>query len=118
MRDFNREKYGTNRESVALQGRPPKDGGRLVSLPDTVTALPREKPVPVKAPQTKWEKFAEKKGIVKKKRSRMVFDEESQEYKPRYGYKSVDKDGIESRGIIPHKPGLSASLSSARRPRR
>lgn len=122
-------------------GRPPKDAGRLVSLPDTISALPREKPVrphgraqraetlsrqppapsrilplhvlplalheacyvsvfairtflsaddifsvaqvPQKVAQTKWEKFAEKKGIVKKKRSRMIFDEESEEYKPR-----------------------------------
>ena len=64
----------------------PKDGGRLVVLPDTTTPLPREKPVPKPKVQTKWEQFAEKKGILKKKRSRMVYDEESESYKPRYGY--------------------------------
>ncbi len=64
----------------------PKDGGRLVVLPDTTTPLPREKPVPKPKVQTKWEAFAEKKGIMKKKRSRMVYDEESESYKPRYGY--------------------------------
>lgn len=80
----------------------PKDGGRLVSLPDTVTPLPREKPVPKPKPQTRWEAFAEKKGIVKKKRSRMVFDEESDSYKPRYGYGAVDKDGTEDSFIEYH----------------
>ena len=64
----------------------PKDGGRLVMLPDMTTPLPREKPVPKPKPQTKWEAFAEKKGIVKKKRSRMLYDEDSESYKPRYGY--------------------------------
>lgn len=83
----------------------PKDGGRLVSLPDKITPLPREKPVPKPKVQTKWEQFAEKKGIVKKKRSRMVFDEETDEYKPRYGYKSIDKDGVDDH-FIDHKNSM------------
>ena len=55
-------------------------------LPDIVTPMPREKPVPKQKVQTKWEAFAEKKGIEKKKRSRMVYDDDSESYKPRYGY--------------------------------
>jgi hypothetical protein len=65
--------------------------------------------IPVDKPQTKWEKFAEKKGIMKKKRSRMVLDEETGQYLPRYGYKSVDKDGLEA-PFIEHKEGMDLTV--------
>jgi hypothetical protein len=56
-------------------------------LPPPSTVLPREKPVP-KAPEaTRWELFAKEKGIKKRKRERMVFDEEKKEWAPRWGYK-------------------------------
>ena len=62
--------------------------GPTAALPARSTALPREKPVPAPAPPTRWEKFAKEKGILKKgKRERMLFDEPSGEYKPRFGYK-------------------------------
>jgi hypothetical protein len=68
-------------------------------LPKPSTRLPREKPVrqrqrfesnqtncigsgglqvPESMPKTKWQQFAEMKGIPQKKRSRMVFDEAAQ----------------------------------------
>mmetsp|Transcript_9232 Transcript_9232/g.27795 ORF Transcript_9232/g.27795 Transcript_9232/m.27795 type:complete len:270 (+) Transcript_9232:127-936(+) len=66
----------------------PGPGVRVVSLPDAVTRLPREKPVPRPREMTKWEVFAKEKGIQKKKkRDRMVWDEEAGEFKPIYGYK-------------------------------
>ncbi|KAJ9070850.1 Rhodanese- sulfurtransferase [Entomophthora muscae] len=71
--------------------------GFMASLPKPTTVLPREKPVPKPKPLTRWEKFAKAKGIQNKKRDRMVFDEESGEYRPRYGYKGinqVDKDWL------------------------
>lgn len=61
--------------------------GRLALLPEPVTKIPREKPVPKPKKPTKWEEFAKTKGIQKRKRSKMVFEEESGEYKRRYGYK-------------------------------
>ena len=42
---------------------------------------------------------------MKQKRSRMVLDEESGEYKPRYGYKSIDKDGLGD-AFIEHKESM------------
>lgn len=36
---------------------------------------------------TRWQKFALEKGITKRKRERMVFDEQAKEWRPRYGYK-------------------------------
>lgn len=47
-----------------------------------------------KAP-TRWEKFAEQKGISNTKRERMVYDELTQEYRPRFGYKRAgDKEAL------------------------
>ncbi len=60
----------------------PIKGGRLAQLPEVVTALPREKPLPKPKPLTKWQQFAQKKGIVKRKRSKLVFDETSQVTRP------------------------------------
>lgn len=71
------------------------DHGILARLPEeTHTPLPREKPVPKPKPLTKWEKFAKQKGIQKRKRDRMVLDEATGEYKPRWGYGRVEKDGL------------------------
>jgi regulator of ribosome biosynthesis len=62
--------------------------GMVALLPDQTTAIPREKHVPEPKPLTKWQKFAKEKGIKNTKKSRMVYDEESEEYRPRFGYKS------------------------------
>jgi regulator of ribosome biosynthesis len=64
----------------------PVQGGRLATLPRQTTILPREKPLPKPKPMTKWEKFAQQKGIVKRKRSKVTFDEASGEWKRRHGY--------------------------------
>ncbi|KAL8838409.1 MAG: hypothetical protein Q9176_005078 [Flavoplaca citrina] len=68
--------------------------GVLMTLPPPTTPLPREKPLPAKKEQTKWEKFAAKKGIKdKKKEGKLVYDEETQEWVPKWGYKGRNKDG-------------------------
>lgn len=41
---------------------------------------------------TRWEKFAQIKGIQKKKKERMVIDEATGEYAPRWGYGGGKKD--------------------------
>ncbi|XP_065844220.1 uncharacterized protein [Oscarella lobularis] len=63
----------------------------LAELPKPSIAVPREKPVPKPAPPTKWEQYAKLKGIQKKKRSRMVFDEASKDWKPRWGAQRAGK---------------------------
>lgn len=68
------------------------DGSTLATLPVPSTALPRAKPLPKPKPLTKWEKFARAKGIVKRKRGSHVFNEEMQEWRPRYGKKSAKND--------------------------
>ena len=61
--------------------------GSQAELPPPSTVLPREKPIPKAAPPTRWELFAKEKGIKKRKRERMVFDDEKKEWAPRWGYK-------------------------------
>ena len=53
--------------------------------------LPREKPVPKVRPPTKWEKFAKEKGIQKKKKEKLVWDEVAGEWKPRYGFHGINQ---------------------------
>lgn len=63
--------------------------------------LPREKPLPKDKPLTRWEKFAKTKGILNRKRDRMVYDEESGEYKPRWGYKPKEAGKVDDDWLIP-----------------
>ncbi len=59
----------------------------MAELPEPTTQLPRGKPLPKPRAPTKWEIFAQRKGITKHKRSKDVWDEEAGEYKRRFGYK-------------------------------
>ncbi|CAL1596944.1 unnamed protein product [Knipowitschia caucasica] len=64
----------------------------VAKLPDPATSLPREKPPPKAKPPTKWEQFAQLKGIQKKKKTNLVWDEKSKEWKRRWGYKRANDD--------------------------
>ncbi|XP_058958758.2 ribosome biogenesis regulatory protein homolog [Pocillopora verrucosa] len=63
------------------------EGVVVVKLPEPYTVIPREKPIPKPKLPSKWEEFAKRKGITKKKRERMILDKNTQEWKPRFGYK-------------------------------
>lgn len=64
----------------------------LFSIPPPTSSLPREKPLPKPKAPTKWEEFAEKKGIKKKaKDGKLVYDEVSQSWVPKWGYKGKNK---------------------------
>ncbi|QPG76873.1 hypothetical protein FOA43_004267 [Brettanomyces nanus] len=65
----------------------------VVELPDPLYELPREKALPKPKEKTKWEKFAEAKGIKKTtRRGRQVYDEEKEEWVGRWGYKGKNKE--------------------------
>jgi regulator of ribosome biosynthesis len=66
--------------------------------------LPRTRKLPGPKPETRWEKFARERGIQKQKKERMVFDEDSGEYRPRFGYKRA-KGGVEDLPIVEVKQG-------------
>lgn len=64
----------------------------LIQLPEPSTVLPREKSIPKEKPKTKWQKFAETKGIKPKQRDgKMVYDEATGEWVPKWGYKGKNK---------------------------
>lgn len=65
--------------------------GPLGQLPTPTTQLPRAKPLPKPKPPTKWEKFARAKGIQSRRRDKKVWDEESQTWVPRWGWKGRNK---------------------------
>lgn len=70
--------------------------------------------LPKPAPMTKWQAFAAAKGIAPKpKKDRLVYDEDKQEYVPRWGYKGKNKDK-EDQWIheVPNNAGQSSRLFS------
>jgi regulator of ribosome biosynthesis len=70
------------------------DGSLQIKLPAPETALPREKPVPKEKEKSKWAKFAEKKGIQKKRKDgKLVYNEAKGDWVPKYGYKGKNVDG-------------------------
>ena len=71
---------------------------------ESAVTLPREKRIPEPKPETKWEKYAKEKNIKNKKRDRMLFDETTEDWKPRYGYKRI-KNGVEDIPIVEIKNG-------------
>lgn len=72
----------------------------LFQLPEPTTELPREKPVPKPKPPTKWEQFAAKKGIQKKaKDGKLVYDEATDKWVPKWGYKGKNKE-LDSQWLV------------------
>lgn len=70
--------------------------GVLLSLPGIATRLPREKPLPPAKAVTTWQRFAAKKGIkakTKEERRKMVYDDATGEWVPKWGYKGRNKEG-------------------------
>jgi regulator of ribosome biosynthesis len=47
----------------------------VAKLPAPTFVLPREKPLPKPKPLTKWQKYAQEKGITKTKKSKLNWDE-------------------------------------------
>lgn len=73
-------------------------------LPPPTSLLPREKPVPVPKLPTKWEQYAKEKGIVKKKKTKLVWDDVVKEWIPRFGYKKAVAE-TEKNWVMEYKEG-------------
>lgn len=90
--------------------------GKIVALPAGAYRLPREKPIPKDGGLTKWEVFAREKGIQKKRRERLVWDEDVEDFIPRYGKGSAKN--LEQAAVLPHSGKLAAGddpFAAARR---
>ena len=79
-----------------------------LTLPEAIITLPRSLPIPVAKPLTKWEKYKKEKGIIQRKRSRMVFSEEIGDWVPRWGRGSVKKIQDSMNWVMEEKePGVN-----------
>ena len=87
----------------------PSEVGPVAVLPNEIFKFPREKPCPEPKGETSWEKFAKSKGIKKVKKERMIYDDTTKQFAPRYGYKGVNQ-GIEDQVIIEVKPGQDPNV--------
>jgi regulator of ribosome biosynthesis len=79
-----------------------------LTLPEAIITLPRSLPIPVAKPLTKWEKYKQEKGIVQRKRSRMVYSEEIGDWVPRWGRGSMKKIQDSMNWVMEEKePGVN-----------
>lgn len=90
-----------------LPSTPSTERGYCVKLPNANVNIPREKPLPKEKALTTWEKFRREKGIKKRKRSKMEFDEDTRSWKRRYGANKAND--INNVPIIVHKDGADPS---------
>jgi regulator of ribosome biosynthesis len=77
--------------------------GVHLTLPPISTPLPREKPLPAQKPPTRWERFAKKKGLTSKTRDQrrnLAFDEETQQWRPKWGYGGMNKKGEDDNWLV------------------
>jgi hypothetical protein len=76
-----------------------------VDMPESGVTLPREKPCPVEKPKTKWEKFREERGLPpRQKRSRLIYDEITKDWVPRWGPGSAKKIADQHNWLMENKP--------------
>ncbi len=107
-----KELFELKRTQKAQSGGDDEDGEILeytksifsVALPKPHIVFPREKPIPKEKPLTKWEKFRKERGLdSRKKRSRLVFDETTNDWVPRWGPKSIKKIEAKNTWVLDDK---------------
>lgn len=82
------------------------DEGPTVEMPiEEGFRIPRQRPIPKVKPETRWEAFMKERRMEKRKRSSMVFDEASGDWKRRFGYKSSKSGQDAADGIMEVKTG-------------
>lgn len=90
--------FGLKREDT-------EEGAVVIIPPEEGFRLPRCRPIPKVKPETRWDKFMKERRMEKRKRSRMIFDETSGDWKPRYGFKSAKQNEDRAQGIMEVKTG-------------
>ncbi|XP_042522384.1 ribosome biogenesis regulatory protein homolog [Dipodomys spectabilis] len=68
------------------------DEALVAQLPEPTTRLPREKPLPRPRPLTRWQQFARLKGIRPRKKTNLVWDDASGQWRRRWGYQRARDD--------------------------
>jgi regulator of ribosome biosynthesis len=73
-----------------------------VTLPTPTIELPRENPIPLPKPPTRWEQFVKNKDLKVRTKEKKVFDETTGEWKLRYGYQRGKKAADDWLIEVPH----------------
>jgi regulator of ribosome biosynthesis len=82
------------------------DSPTMRNLPEPITQLPRALPIPKPKPISKWQEFARKKGIMRRKKGALEFDESRGEWNARHCKRSSkNKSKQESSWIKDWKAG-------------
>ncbi|KAL0605101.1 Ribosome biogenesis regulatory protein-like protein [Plecturocebus cupreus] len=84
----------------------------VAQLPKSTTRLPPEKPLPRLQPLTRWQQFACLKGICSKKKTNLVWDEVSGQWRQRWGYQRTQDDTKE---WLIEVPGNADPLEDSKR---
>ncbi len=74
-----------------------------INLPKKILTLPRSLPIPKPKQMTKWEKYKKEKGIIQRKRGRMVYSEIAKDWVPRWGKGSIKKIENEANWALEEK---------------
>jgi len=64
----------------------------IVKLPKPKYILPREKPAPKAKALTKWQSYAKEKGISKRNKTKLVWDDLVNKWVPRFGYRRAEAE--------------------------
>jgi len=79
------------------------------------TTLPRMKSIPKISTLSKWEKFKFDKKINSKTKSRLIYDEVTKEWVPRYGYNSLKNRSERREAIIEYNDGNVPNILKRKR---
>ena len=74
-----------------------------INLPKKILTLPRSLPIPKPKQMTKWEKYKKEKGIIQRKRGRMVYSDIAKDWVPRWGKGSIKKIENEANWALEEK---------------
>jgi len=64
----------------------------VAELPKPTYVVPRSKPAPKARALTKWQSYAKEKGIVKRKKTKLVWDEMVKKWVPRFGFRKAEAE--------------------------
>lgn len=88
------------------------DGCLIFEIKPSAYILPKS--ISEEKSKTRWEKFAEEKGIKRKRKSRMIFSEKYNKWMPRYGSRSEHNMELQG-GVVEVEQSMSKLLNEKRK---
>jgi len=105
LREYNRENVQLLFNRIFAL---PVGDDAVATLPAGTLPIPRAKPIPKERAKTRWDQYRALKGIQTRKRDRMVWDDEKQQWKPRWGASRVNS--IDDQWVMEAKEGQDTGV--------